>query len=102
MCAEVRWWTLLRSSLTYWDPQHDQVYVECSAEWVGSPDEKRCVWELFKVPPPPYGYDPGTIWPSPDDASFGLLRLTPWRIELWPAPAEMAEQKPSRVWRPAS
>ena len=69
-------------SLSYWDQQHDIIYAECRAEWCNDIAEKRRVWELYKAAPPPLGYDPGMIWPSPDHDSFGLLRLEPWRIEL--------------------
>ncbi|MGD9895052.1 MAG: pyridoxamine 5'-phosphate oxidase family protein [Dehalococcoidia bacterium] len=85
-------------SLSYWDVQHGLAYVDCRAEWEDSADERRRVWEMYKGTPPPYGYDPAMFWPGPDDASFGLLKLTPWRIELHSL-AEMGKGIPSRVWR---
>jgi general stress protein 26 len=87
-------------SLGYWDVQRGIAYVECKAAWEDSTQQKRRIWELYKDTPPPYGYDPGMIWPGPDDASFGLLKLTPWRIELHSL-TEMGQSIPSRVWRPA-
>lgn len=69
-------------SLTYWDQQHQQIYADCRAEWDDRPEEKQRLWDLYKETPPPLGYDPGMIWPSPDDPTFGILKLTPWRIEL--------------------
>lgn len=85
-------------SLCYWDAQHEQIYADCVAEWVDDPAEKRRIWELFKSTPPPLGWDPGMIWSSVEDPSYGLLRLTPWRIEL-SALGEMMQGKGPRVWR---
>jgi general stress protein 26 len=58
------------------------VYADCVAEWADDPAEKRRVWDLFARTPPPLGYDPTPIFKSPDDPDFGVLRLTPWRIQL--------------------
>lgn len=70
-------------SLTYWDPNHKQVYVDCSAEWVDEAGEKQRVWDLYKNTPPPLGYDPGLFFPGVDKPDTGLMKLTPWRIELF-------------------
>jgi hypothetical protein len=44
------------------------------------------------------GYDPGHFWPGgPDDVSFGVLRLTPIRIELWMGQDLMAG-RPPKIW----
>jgi general stress protein 26 len=87
-------------SLSYWDQQQEQIYAECRAEWEDAPTEKRRIWELFKNAPPPLGYDPGLFWPGgPDDPTYGVLKLTPWRIELWSL-NDLISGKPSRVWRP--
>ncbi len=83
-------------SLTYWDPKHEQIYAECVAEWDDRLDEKRRVWDLFKSTPPPLGYDPAIIWKGPDDPTFGLHKLTPWRIELSSMTLPRVEP---RVWR---
>jgi hypothetical protein len=85
-------------SLAYFDDKFEPVYVDCLAEWVDDPAEKRRIWELYKSTEPPLGYDPGTIWESPVDPDFGLLKLTPWRLEL----ASIADQVagiPPKVWR---
>ena len=87
-------------SVTYWDQQQQQVYAECRAEWADSLDEKQRVWDLFKNTPMPYGYDPAMFWPGgPASEDFGLLKLVPWRIELWTL-GQMASGQPSQVWRP--
>ena len=86
-------------SLTYWDPQHQQIYADCKAEWVDEAAEKRRIWHLYKNTPPPLGYDPGMIWQAgPDDPSYGLLKLTPWRIEI-SSIMDMMSGKPPLVWR---
>jgi general stress protein 26 len=86
-------------SLAYWDPQHEQVYADCRAEWVDDMDEKQRLWDLFKSTPEPLGYDLGMFWKDGvGDPSYGLLRLTPWRIELWSLGA-MMKGEPPRVWR---
>jgi general stress protein 26 len=85
-------------SLSYWDPKHEQVYAECRAVWEDSIDEKRRLWDLYKSTPPPLGYDLAMFWKSPDDPTLGLLKLTPWRIELWGL-GDMMSGKPPRVWR---
>lgn len=85
-------------SLSYWDPQHQQVYAECEASWMDDPDEKKRVWELFKATPEPLGYDLKLFWESPDDPEYGLLKLAPWRVEV-SALADMMKGQPPRVWR---
>ncbi len=52
-----------------------------------------------KSTPPPLGYDPGMIWKAgPQDPGFGLLKLTPWRIEV-SSIYDMAAGTPPLVWR---
>jgi general stress protein 26 len=83
-------------SLSYWDPQHKMIYADCRAEWDDSDASKRRIWDLYKNTPPPLGYDPAMIWrDGPGDPGFGLLKLTPWRIEL----AGLAEMMSPTVWR---
>jgi general stress protein 26 len=87
-------------SLTYWDQEHEQVYIDAKAVWEDEPSEKLRVWELYKNTPPPYGYDPQVIWRSgPDDPGYGLLKLTPWRIELY-ALRDLISGTPPTIWRP--
>jgi general stress protein 26 len=85
-------------SVSYWDAQHQQIHADCKAEWVDDLGERKRIWELYKSTPPPLGYDPAIIWPSAEDASFGLLKLTPWRVELFGL-AQMATGP--QVWRQA-
>jgi general stress protein 26 len=87
-------------SVSYWDQQHEQVFAECKAEWVDDPGEKARVWELYKNAPPPYGYDLAMFWPGgPNDPTYGALKLTPWRVELYSLQDLMQGKQPT-VWRP--
>lgn len=86
-------------SLSYWDPTHQQVYVDCRAQWEEKSQEKHRVWQLFHSTPPPLGYDLAQYFGAPDDPSYGLLRLSPWRIELWSL-EDLGKGRPPRVWRP--
>ena len=86
-------------SLSYWDPQHQQIYADCKAEWCDDAAEKRRVWDLYKNTPPPLGYDPQMIWQAGvEDPTYGLLKLAPWRIEL-SALGDMITGAAPRIWR---
>jgi general stress protein 26 len=80
-------------SLAYVADVAKPVYVDCIAEWEENPDEKIRVWDFLKATPEPYGFDPGTIFQAQDNPNYGLLRLTPWRIELTNMP------NPPTIWR---
>ncbi len=83
-------------SLAYIADPFKPVYAECKAGWDDDPASKHRIWELFKGTPTPLGYDPGSIWRNPDDPDFGVLRLTPWRIDLY----DLVNQGNRRVWQP--
>ena len=85
-------------SLTYWDQGQEQVYVDGTASWADDAAEKRRIWDLFKDTPPPYGYDPAMIWTARvDSAEFGVLTLTPRRVELYGL-ADLMAGRPPTVW----
>jgi general stress protein 26 len=79
-------------SLAYVTDIANPVYADCLAEWADDLESKQRVWEMFKAAPPPLGYDPAPIFHSADHPDFGVLKLTPWRIEVASVPVE------SRVW----
>ncbi|MEX2159354.1 MAG: pyridoxamine 5'-phosphate oxidase family protein [Dehalococcoidia bacterium] len=86
-------------SLTYWDAEQQQIYADCRAEWEDDPAERKRIWELYKSTPPPVGYDLALFFGSgPEEPNYGLLKLTPWRIELWSLP-DMMRGIPNKVWR---
>ncbi|KPV51186.1 hypothetical protein SE17_22640 [Kouleothrix aurantiaca] len=69
-------------SLAYLPETARPVYVDGTAEWVQSAAEKQRIWDLHAATPPPLGFDPQPHYGSIDDRYFGVLRVTPWRIEL--------------------
>ena len=84
-------------SLAYVSQVTTPVYVDCTAEWIDDLSEKKRIWTLFKTAPEPLGYDPASTFGSYDHENFGLLKLTPWRIELAHIPAASFDDYP--VWR---
>jgi len=84
-------------SLAYIANPHQPVYVDGRIEWVDNLEEKQRVWDLFKNAPPPLGFDPALDYTSPDHPHFGVLKVTPWRIDLVSFPAESFE-KGTLVW----
>lgn len=88
------------TSLSYWDQQHQQIYVDAKTEWVDDPAVKQRVWDLYKNTPPPLGYDPQMIWQGGvEDPGLGVLKLTPSRIELFTIQDMMTGKEP-QIWRP--
>lgn len=73
-------------SLAYVTEPLKPVYVECIAEWADDIETKQRIWDLFKNAAAPMGYDPAIIWSSPEDPKLGILKLTPWRIEVATVP----------------
>jgi general stress protein 26 len=88
-------------SLAYVTDIHKPVYADCTAEWVDDLDGKQRIWDLFKSTPEPLGYDPAVEFIRPDHPDFGLLKLTPWRIDLVSFPAPSFDEG-TLVWRPNS
>jgi general stress protein 26 len=70
-------------SLTYMKNPIKPVYVDCKAEWIDELNEKQRIWNLFRDTPPPLGYDLAPAFEAVDNPKFGLLKLTPWRIQLY-------------------
>ncbi|MEM6703578.1 MAG: pyridoxamine 5'-phosphate oxidase family protein [Acidobacteriota bacterium] len=85
-------------TLSYWDPQHEQAYIDCHAAWNDDVAEKKRIWDLLLSSPEPYGYDPVAFWEGPESPDCGLLELAPWRVEVSKL-AEMMTGKPALVWR---
>ena len=71
-------------SLSYFghDISHP-VYLECTAEFVTDREEHLRVWEAIKHAPPPMGFDPEPHYGSIDHPQWGVIRLAPYRIELY-------------------
>lgn len=73
-------------SLTYWDPSQDVATAECDTVWEHDAESRRAGWQRFVDAPPPVGYDPAIVpgWDGPDSESFGILRLEPYRLRVFP------------------
>ena len=84
-------------SVSYWDQQHQQIFAECRTEWEESADEKLRIWEKFRTAPPPMGYDPAAFFSTVDSPDYGLLKLEPWRIELFSVD-DLLNGRGPRVW----
>ncbi len=69
-------------ALAYMPEAEKPVYVEGVAEWIDAVEEKHRIWDLHRETPPPLGFDPKPHYGSIDHPYFGLLRITPHRIEL--------------------
>ena len=69
-------------SLAYIADRDKPVYVDGVAEWIDTAGEKQRIWNLYKATPPPLGFDPQPYYGSIDHMYFGLLKITPRRIEL--------------------
>lgn len=78
-------------SVAYLSEPMKPVFVECTAEWITQRQEQLRVWELYKTIP--LGFDLTPHYGTIEHKYFGLLRFTPWRIEL----AEL--WKESLIWR---
>jgi general stress protein 26 len=86
-------------SLCYWDPKQDIVYVEARTKWLDDVADRRRIWDLYKNTLPPLGYDPAIIPPwkdGPESPEFGVLKLTPRRIELSGLYVAMGQE--AQVW----
>ncbi len=90
-------------SFTYWHPTHDTCSAQCDVEWDLTDEGRAAGWEAFATAPEPVGYDPRIIpgWTSPTVASFGILRLTPWRLHVQPAEVMLTGQGRPLRWQRA-
>jgi pyridoxamine 5'-phosphate oxidase-like protein len=79
-------------SLAYVAAPEKPAYADCLAQWVDDLAQKQRTWDLVAATPAPLGFDPAPIYGSPDGPRFGLLKLTPWRIEVSTPP------EGRRVW----
>lgn len=81
-------------SLAYIYDKNKPVYVDALAEWVEDIGEKQRIWDLHRSTPAPLGFDPQPHYGSIDHPFYGLLKITPWRIELGNLAGEPI------IWRP--
>jgi hypothetical protein len=61
------------------------------------------VWNLFKNAPEPLGYDPAAIgvpgWATPTSPAWAVLRLTPWRLRVFPGSITRREGGEILAWQ---
>jgi len=81
-------------SLAYIHDRDKPVYADCLAEWVNTASEKQRIWDLHKLAPAPLGFDPKPHYDTVTNPYFGLLKFSPWRVEL-----AQLEGEPL-IWRP--
>lgn len=88
-------------ALTYWDAAtQDTATALCTATWDDSREGRADGWRTLAEGPEPVGYDPSIIpgWDSPDAPGFGILRLTPWRLEVFPGTLLLTGQGDRLTW----
>ena len=73
-------------AITYWHPNQDTCTADCRAVWETTVEERRVAWDRFESAPEPVGYSPTLIpgWTAPDVPSFGVLRLEPAWLRVFP------------------
>lgn len=87
-------------SLNYWEPGQDTCVAECRAEWCFDLETRNQVWDAYKAAPPPLGYDPAIIpgWDSASSDAFAVLKLTPWRLRVFPGSVLLGQGGDVLVW----
>jgi general stress protein 26 len=81
-------------SLAYMPEKTTPIYEKATTAWVETAEEKQRIWELHKATPAPVGFDPEPHYGTIEHPYYGVLRLTPWRIELGNLGGEPV------IWRP--
>lgn len=81
-------------SLAYIADPFKPVYADCRAVWRDDREAKRHIWDLFARLPEPLGGDLTPIWGSVDSPHFGVLVVTPWRVELY----DLLNQSNRKTW----
>ena len=66
------------------------LYIECRASWQNDAATRQAVWDLSLKS----GFDPAVSWEYVENPVYGILRLDPWRIELY----DLLDQQNRRVW----
>lgn len=89
------------SSVNYWTPTHDTCVAECRTMWANDDETRTRIWNLFLNTPEPLGYDPTIIpaWDSPTTPAFGVLRLDPWRIRVFPGTVLLGQGGEVLTWQ---
>jgi general stress protein 26 len=67
------------------------VYVECHAAWQDDSATRQRIWDLFKT----FDVDLSVSWGDVESPTYAVLRLDPWRIELY----DLLDQNNRKVWQ---
>ncbi len=88
-------------SITYWDPSQDVATAECAVIWETTPEHRRAAWQRFADAPAPVGYDPTLVpaWTDPDAEAFGVLRLEPSALRVFPGTLLTEGRGDIHTWR---
>ena len=88
-------------SCSYWSPTHDTCVAECRAELLLDDATRQRVWDAFRDAPEPVGYDPAIVpgWDSPTSPNFAVLRLSPWRLRVFPGTVLLRQGGEVLVWQ---
>lgn len=89
-------------SVSYWAPTHDVCTAECAAVWCNDDETRTETWDRFLLAPEPVGYDPAIIPPwkdGPTSPAFGVLRLTPWFVRVFPGSILLGQGGEVQTWR---
>jgi len=70
-------------SLAYIADPLKPIYIEATVGWVDDAEEKQRIWTLFETTPEPYGYKPAQFFGSVDSPNYGVLKVTPWLIDMY-------------------
>jgi hypothetical protein len=75
--------------------------AECKAEWIFDDAGRNAVWNLFLNTPAPVGYNPTIVptWTSPTCDAFAALKLSPWRLRVFPGTLLMGKGGRVLTWR---
>ena len=90
-----------RVSITYWSPDQDTCTADCDSVWETTEAERHAAWNRFLHGPEPVGYDPTLIpgWTDPDADTFGVLRLTPTWLRVFPGTVLTSGEGDVPTWR---
>ena len=88
-------------SLTYWHPDQDVCTADCVAEFEPDPADRQAGWDRFANAPEPVGYDPRIIpdWTSPEADAFGIVRLDPTSLRVFPGTLLLRGEGELLTWR---
>ena len=73
-------------SLAYIAEPARPLYIECRAVWQNDPATRQRIWDLYKSIPEPLGFNLAISWGHVDNPAYGIMRLDPWRIEMYDLP----------------